>query len=482
MSTKPILSQMMTITLLTSALLSPTISFAAPSGSVTWNGWTFNYDVSGKNDGLSLINVQYQGLPLIGKISFPVMRVFYDNNACGPYADRLGGTLSPVSWAGNATVAKREFTLSGRQWYEIGIRDVIGNYDIYQVYYLSNDGILDAHIYSKGLQCQVNHVHYPNWRIDFDIKDASNDQIQGDTISGYTTKLTEFNGNATQALNHGWRVKDSITGNYIDIYPGFTDFTIPGNNETVPVTGYANNTVFGRLYKSSEDVGWTYGPNTQVPYNNGESINNVDNVFWYEGYLPHSAAEGSSLWHSTGLRMVVNGALPPPPPPNETTQTFNNNAAITIRDNTSASLYPSTINVAGMPGVVSNVIVKLNGVNHTYPDDVDILLVGPNGQKVILMSDAGGSVDLVNTNLTFDNTASISLPNSSGIATGIYRPTNFGTSDTFRTPAPTGSYGTSLAAFNGTAANGAWKLFIMDDARADLGSVTNGWSLIITTQ
>src|SRR5207245_2085875 len=76
--------------------------------------------------------------------------------------------------------------------------------------------------------------------------------------------------------------------------------------------------VFGRLFKDSEDTGWTYGPYTQVPYNNGEPIGNDDIVFWYEGYLPHRADEGSSLWHSTGIRLVVNGnssPTPPPPPP-----------------------------------------------------------------------------------------------------------------------------------------------------------------------
>ena len=56
-----------------------------------------------------------------------------------------------------------------------------------------------------------------------------------------------------------------------------------------------------------------------------------------------------------------------------------------------------------MSGVISKVIVKLNGLQHTYPDDIDILLVGPGGERVMLMSDAGGSKDVVNVNLTFDS-------------------------------------------------------------------------------
>ena len=271
---------------------------------VTWKGWSFDYEVSGNFDGLSLKNVTYQGRTLIHKISLPVVRVFYNNNVCGPYADRLGGTLSPIPWANNATVAQREFTLDGRQWYEIGILDQIGNYSLYQVYYLSSDGILDAHIYSKGLQCVVDHIHYPNWRIDLDVDGPANDLIEHNTGTGFETNATEFDSNAASAANHGWRVRDSASGLYVDILPGFSGFSIPDGSTTAPVTAYSHNTVFGRLYQPTEDTGWTYGPNMQVPYNNGELIQNADIVGWYEAYMPHAAADGSDLWHSTGIRLV----------------------------------------------------------------------------------------------------------------------------------------------------------------------------------
>ena len=477
-------SLLLAVALVTSILTLPVVSPAQTAGSVTWSGWTFTYEVNGRLDGLTIKGVKFQGLPLISRLSLPVMRVFYDNNTCGPYADRLGGTLFPIPWAGNAIVGQREFTLNGQQWYEIGIRDVIGNYDIYQVYYFSTDGILDAHIYSKGLQCVVNHVHYPNWRIDFDIVDGGNDQIQRNTGTEYVTMSNEFNAPATAAIDHGWRVRDSVTGNFVDVLPGFTDFTIP-TQTTVPVTGYANHTVFGRLYKSTETSAWTFGPNTQVPYNNDELIDNTDVVLWYEGYMPHSAADGSTLWHSTGLRLVVNGSSPPLPPPPPSTQTFTNTTAISILDNRSGSPYPSSVTVGGMSGVISKVIVKLNGLQHTYPDDIDILLVGPGGEKVMLMSDAGGSTDVVNVNLTFDSATSTALPDSAKISSGTYRPTNYvgkdGATDPFSAPAPAGPFGASLSAFNGTSPNGSWNLFVEDDEAVDVGSIASGWALIITT-
>ena len=143
-----------------------------------WQNWSFDYQVNGRLDGISLTKVKYKGVEILGKASLPVMRVFYDDDICGPYADRLGGDLTPISWANNNLVVLREFTQSGRQWLEVGIQDTIGNYIIYQSWYLSSDGILDGHIFSKGLQCNIDHIHYPYWRMDFDLAGRENDQIR----------------------------------------------------------------------------------------------------------------------------------------------------------------------------------------------------------------------------------------------------------------------------------------------------------------
>ena len=42
-----------------------------------------------------------------------------------------------------------------------------------------------------------------------------------------------------------------------------------------------------------------------------------------------------------------------------------------------------------MGGTISKVTVRLNNIAHTFPDDIDVLLVGPGGQTSILMSDNG---------------------------------------------------------------------------------------------
>ncbi len=144
-----------------------------------------------------------------------------------------------------------------------------------------------------------------------------------------------------------------------------------------------------------------------------------------------------------------------------------------------ASPYPSTINVAGLAGTVTRVTVTLNGLSHTFPDDLDILLVGPGG-SVILMSDAGGALDVTNVNLTFDDTGAM-LPDSTQIVSGTFQPTNFVAGDTFPAPAPVGPYGALLSVFNGSNPNGAYSLYVFDDLGGDLGSISGGWTLRITT-
>jgi subtilisin-like proprotein convertase family protein len=143
-----------------------------------------------------------------------------------------------------------------------------------------------------------------------------------------------------------------------------------------------------------------------------------------------------------------------------------------------ASPYPAVLNISGLP--VSGVRVKsvtLNGVNHTFPDDVDILLQSPTGTNVVLMSDAGGTNDLVNVNYTFDDAAASLLTDAGVNATGTYRPRNFGATDTWPAPGP-GSLTQAtpvLSSFTGNL-NGNWNLLVVDDLGGDVGSIS-GWTI-----
>lgn len=164
---------------------------------------------------------------------------------------------------------------------------------------------------------------------------------------------------------------------------------------------------------------------------------------------------------------------------------FTNPAAITINDATAIGVgnpYPANISVSGMTGTVTNVTLTMLNINHTFPDDFDILLVGPTGANLIVMSDVGGSDDIVNRTITLDDAAANSLPDATTLNTGTFKPTNIGAGDTWPAPAPAPSANTTFAAsFNGTDPNGTWSLYVADDLGVDMGDIANGWSLTITT-
>lgn len=156
--------------------------------------------------------------------------------------------------------------------------------------------------------------------------------------------------------------------------------------------------------------------------------------------------------------------------------------AIAIPANGTASPYSSDINISGLDGVITGVQVSLANFSHTSPDDVDLMLVAPNGYKVVLMSDVGGSNPVTNLNLMFTDATASSLPDSTTITSGTYKPTNFEANDDFPAPAPAGApTGARLSALNGLAPNGTWKLFLVDDSGNNAGNISGGWHLFLQT-
>ena len=152
---------------------------------------------------------------------------------------------------------------------------------------------------------------------------------------------------------------------------------------------------------------------------------------------------------------------------------------MTIPTSGPATPYPSLIGVQTPGSTITKVTATLHGFGHTFPSDVDVLLVGPTGQSVVLMSDVGGGIDVSNLTLTFDD-AGAPLPGTGTLTSGTYRPTNLPPTDVFFSPAPGGPYGSTLSAFNGTDPSGVWRLWVVDDTGIDGGQITGGWSLTFT--
>ncbi len=176
------------------------------------------------------------------------------------------------------------------------------------------------------------------------------------------------------------------------------------------------------------------------------------------------------------------------------TYSFTNSQFISIDDSTNsltkATPYPSTNYVVGLTGqVVTKVTVTLHGLSHTFPSDVSVLLVGPQGQRAVVMSETGGQskYSVTNLTLTFDDDATNSLPVYTSLVSGSFKPTDgyvlLGYPQLpydFPTPAPPGNSNSvaALSIFKNTDPDGLWNLYVLcDSGGSDSGSLSNGWSL-----
>ena len=135
----------------------------------------------------------------------------------------------------------------------------------------------------------------------------------------------------------------------------------------------------------------------------------------------------------------------------------------------------SSLTLAGLIGVVDGLNVTLSDLSHSWPDDLDILLVGPDGTSAVLMSDAGGGVGINGLHLTFSTRAASLLADHGPLGSGTFLPTDYETGDPW--PAPWGTAPATLGVFDGTDPNGTWTLRILDDNAGDSGLLAGGWSL-----
>jgi uncharacterized repeat protein (TIGR01451 family) len=243
---------------------------------------------------------------------------------------------------------------------------------------------------------------------------------------------------------------------------------------TAPMSGVLRNdvTVASDTYDPDR-----YDPNTDNAVTTFTAVRPVADLAVAKSDAPDPVNAGTPLTYT----ITVTNAGPVPAGALTTTLSVRNMYGIGIPDLVHGAgwPYPTTAYVDSMPGLLQNMTVTLNSFNHTYPGDVSVLLVGPSGQGVVLMSSVGGGTDAAGVTLAF-NDAGVALPASGALSsTVIYRPTNYGMG-TLPAPAPSSPYGGSLSTFNGASPNGDWQLYVYDSVDSDGGSIA-GWSLQLTT-
>jgi len=162
---------------------------------------------------------------------------------------------------------------------------------------------------------------------------------------------------------------------------------------------------------------------------------------------------------------------------------------ITIYPLAAGTPYPSSVTVSGEGSFLDQINVWIGGFTDPTPSHIDLLLVGPSGASVLLLSDAGAApADHQNFTVTTGSLAPFSTdpppqPLAPGSALGgAFAPTNLddGSDDAFPAPAPAGPYGTSLQALATPTANGVWSLYAVDDTASENGALIEyGWMLQI---
>jgi hypothetical protein len=153
----------------------------------------------------------------------------------------------------------------------------------------------------------------------------------------------------------------------------------------------------------------------------------------------------------------------------------------------------STISVTGVLGNASDVRVRLNNVQELSFAlwEIDVLLVGPAGDQIILMSFACNNTGPISP--LFSKSAVTVLPSSDifdpACTSSTYFPADYHgqlqppkyvlDSPPAPKPPPGGDYSGTLSGLVGKDASGTWKLYAASDSTDDNASL-GGWQLLIT--
>jgi len=313
----------------------------------------------------------------------------------------------------------------------------------------------------------------------------------GGTFDSTTAASTNF---------HMPSAATSVTGNFSVLITGAATTTSVSSNNNPSFTAAPNNSVtFTATVTSNSTVNegtvtFKDGANSlvcsggnPVAVSNGSAT--CTTTFTVEGSHAISANYSGTVnfvASSGNLTQVAN---------NHTVQTGNqfcNPGAITIPGTAGAALpYPSNIFVTGVGGTISKVTVALNNISSSNIPQTDLLLVGPTGAALVPFASVGDGSSINAVNIVLDDAAGSQLPGGSPFTSGTFKPTSItgSTSLVFPAPAPAitvanyaPSDGTAslFTKFEGTAPNGTWALYAMDNSGNGAASIGGGWCVNIT--
>lgn len=159
--------------------------------------------------------------------------------------------------------------------------------------------------------------------------------------------------------------------------------------------------------------------------------------------------------------------------------------------------YPSIVHVTGIiPPIADPNTCGLVGMAVTFtltserPDDLDILLVAPNGSRSIIVSDAGGNGPITNSGYLFRSHYLAGFPLFPDELTpppGYYGEANYiglsgpepGGMDNFPEAGGLANYPSDLNQLLGAGYSwpAEWRLYVVDDETGNISSLPQGWRL-----
>jgi len=148
-----------------------------------------------------------------------------------------------------------------------------------------------------------------------------------------------------------------------------------------------------------------------------------------------------------------------------------------------ADPYPLARTVSGVNGVITDLDVSLTGVYHARPADLEMVLEGPRGQKVALMSDVCGGSTAVNQAWAWDDEAISPMYGATPCPDGTYRPGSKVNDELMPYPLSLPlDLRTTLREFDLTDPNGDWRLWVYDDQAGAPGAFTQRFKLDMETR
>ena len=284
---------------------------------------------SGTNgSGIELRYVDYKGKRVLYRAHVPILNVKYDVPPCGPYRDwqyqegmiqaqgvdvAPGFRLCPTPAHTIMDTGSDSGNFLGVGVFVQGSEVVFvcemeaGWYRYVSQWRLHANGTIRPRFGFAAVesQCVCNiHHHHVYWRLDFDIRSASNNRVREFNdppltgASKWHTKLFEIRRPRDFARKRRWRIENTRSGEAYEVIPRTED----GIASAQPDWPFGRGDVWILRYRGSEidDGVAAIGPPFEADIDrwvNGQSVSDHDVVLWYGAHFTHDVTHAGAAQH-----------------------------------------------------------------------------------------------------------------------------------------------------------------------------------------